>query len=126
MNTPEQRKDGFTEKRQVSIQLHYNKCGKPRCKTCRTGRGHGPYAYAYWTENGVQCKQYLGLDQGKVTHIRFRTQYNRCGKPNCACKTGEKHGPYLYMHWRVNGRRHKKYVKKSEVGKGGPHENTCG
>ncbi len=28
-------------------------CGKTRCKKCREGVGHGPYWYAYKTENLV-------------------------------------------------------------------------
>ena len=32
----------------ITYQLQYRKCGKPTCRTCREGQGHGPYWYAYW------------------------------------------------------------------------------
>ncbi len=35
-------------------------CGKPRCRKCRDGIGHGPYWYAYRTENGVTIRTYVG------------------------------------------------------------------
>jgi hypothetical protein len=36
-------------------------CGKASCKKCKPGQGgHGPYLYAYWTENGRTRKKYLG------------------------------------------------------------------
>ncbi len=35
-------------------------CGKPRCRKCREGIGHGPYWYAYRTENGVTTRTYVG------------------------------------------------------------------
>lgn len=35
-------------------------CGKPRCRKCREGIGHGPYWYAYRTENGVTKRTYIG------------------------------------------------------------------
>jgi predicted ATPase/DNA-binding SARP family transcriptional activator len=35
-------------------------CGKPRCRKCREGIGHGPYWYAYRTENGVTTRTYIG------------------------------------------------------------------
>ncbi len=39
------------------------KCGKPSCRTCQEGQGHGPYWYAYWTENGKTKKKYIGKQQ---------------------------------------------------------------
>lgn len=39
-------------------------------------------------------------------------QWVRCGKPNCKCANGEKHGPYPYRFWRdYSGRAHKEYIK---------------
>lgn len=40
--------------RQVFIR-----CGKEGCK-CADGPGHGPYWYAYWSENGHTRCQYIG------------------------------------------------------------------
>lgn len=37
-------------------------CGKPSCKKCSQGEGHGPYLYLYYTEpkTGKYTSQYIG------------------------------------------------------------------
>src|ERR671932_2680922 len=40
-------------------RLEWVLCGKPNCKKCAGGPGHGPYYYAYWVENGKTQKRYL-------------------------------------------------------------------
>ncbi len=35
-------------------------CGKPRCRKCRDGVGHGPYWYAYQTIDGQTTRTYIG------------------------------------------------------------------
>lgn len=35
-------------------------CGKPRCRKCREGIGHGPYWYAYRTVDGQTTRTYIG------------------------------------------------------------------
>ncbi len=35
-------------------------CGKPRCRKCREGIGHGPYWYSYQTVNGQTTRTYIG------------------------------------------------------------------
>src|SRR5437764_7869129 len=35
-------------------------CGKPRCRKCREGIGHGPYWYAYRIVNGQTTRTYIG------------------------------------------------------------------
>jgi len=35
-------------------------CGKPTCKKCAKGEGHGPYWYAYRWEEGKTKKKYIG------------------------------------------------------------------
>jgi hypothetical protein len=35
-------------------------CGKARCIRCRSGQGHGPYWYAYFTINGKTVRRYVG------------------------------------------------------------------
>ena len=35
------------------------RCGKENCK-CAEGSGHGPYWYAYWSEQGKTRAQYIG------------------------------------------------------------------
>jgi hypothetical protein len=44
----------------ITYQLQYRKCGKPSCKTCREGKGHGPYWYAYWREGSRLRSGYVG------------------------------------------------------------------
>ena len=44
-----------------------------------------------------------------------RTQFVKCGKSNCRCSCGELHGPYHYLVIRINGKRHKRYIKFSEI-----------
>jgi hypothetical protein len=44
----------------ITYQLQYRKCGKSSCKTCREGKGHGPYWYAYWREGSRLRSGYVG------------------------------------------------------------------
>src|SRR5205809_4758315 len=39
-------------------QISY--CGKPQCRKCREGKGHGPYWYAYKTTDGHTTRTYVG------------------------------------------------------------------
>ena len=41
-------------------------------------------------------------------------QYKRCGRDNCRCAKGFKHGPFFYHVWYVQGIRYKSYVKKAD------------
>jgi hypothetical protein len=41
----------------------------------------------------------------------IEVRHVRCGKPNCRCRTGPGHGPYLYRVWRdERGRRRVRYL----------------
>lgn len=40
----------------VSLRQQEVKCGKDACTACP----HGPYWYAYWTENGRRKSRYIG------------------------------------------------------------------
>jgi hypothetical protein len=40
--------------RQVAVR-----CGKENCR-CANGKGHGPYWYAFWSENGQTRCRYIG------------------------------------------------------------------
>ena len=40
----------------VRIRPQYVRCGKDNCTRCP----HGPYWYAYWTENGKRRSRYVG------------------------------------------------------------------
>ena len=43
------------------------------------------------------------------------TQYIRCNKPGCRCRTGSPHGPYYYRVWREGGRVRKAYVRSDDL-----------
>jgi hypothetical protein len=43
-----------------SVQQEHRRCGKPNCRTCRDGAGHGPYLYAVWREGTKVKRKYLG------------------------------------------------------------------
>jgi hypothetical protein len=40
----------------VSLRNQMVRCGKPGCSKCP----HGPYWYAYWTEDGKRKSRYIG------------------------------------------------------------------
>ena len=42
-------------------------------------------------------------------------QWVRCGRANCRCARGQRHGPYYYRFWREGGRLRKAYVKAGEL-----------
>src|SRR6266568_6986701 len=44
----------------VTYRQQINYCGKPRCRKCQEGIGHGPYWYAYQTTNGRTTRTYIG------------------------------------------------------------------
>ncbi len=52
--------DGPSEGIAVKYRREYRKCGKSGCETCAAGNGHGPYWYAYWTEDGRRRRRYIG------------------------------------------------------------------
>lgn len=47
----------------LKYSQQYRRCGKAGCPTCMPpGRGHGPYWYAYWWEQGRVRSRYLGKE----------------------------------------------------------------
>jgi hypothetical protein len=36
------------------------RCGKENCKCAKGGGGHGPYWYAFWSEQGATRCEYIG------------------------------------------------------------------
>ncbi len=44
----------------VTYHQQVSYCGKPRCRRCREGIGHGPYWYAYKVVNGRTIRTYIG------------------------------------------------------------------
>src|SRR5260370_42438475 len=45
----------------VTYRQQFTRCGKQRCRKCKEGTGHGPYWYAYWSENGRTISKYIGI-----------------------------------------------------------------
>jgi DNA-binding SARP family transcriptional activator len=46
----------------ITYHQQVSYCGKPRCRRCREGVGHGPYWYAYRTVNGRTVRTYIGKE----------------------------------------------------------------
>ena len=44
----------------VTYHQQVSYCGKPRCRKCREGTGHGPYWYSYQTVDGRTTRTYVG------------------------------------------------------------------
>ncbi len=44
----------------VTYHQQVSYCGKPSCRKCRQGVGHGPYWYAYHTVDGQTTRTYIG------------------------------------------------------------------
>ncbi len=55
--------DGEKMDDKVTYRQQVNFCGKPRCRKCREGVGHGPYWYAYHlTDAGRTVRTYIGRE----------------------------------------------------------------
>ena|SRR5215212_1227864 len=50
---------GVRPKSRETYRLESVRCGKEKCK-CTSGELHGPYWYAYWSEDGRTKSQYVG------------------------------------------------------------------
>jgi len=49
----------------------------------------------------------------KEPQYTYRQEYTRCNKPSCSvCANGLGHGPYWFVYWRANGKKHRKYIGK--------------
>ncbi len=46
----------------VTYHQQASYCGKPRCRKCREGGGHGPYWYSYRVVNGRTVRTYIGKE----------------------------------------------------------------
>ncbi len=44
----------------ITYHQQVSYCGKPHCRRCREGIGHGPYWYSYQTVNGRTVRSYVG------------------------------------------------------------------
>lgn len=45
----------------IAYRQQFTRCGKQHCRKCKEGEGHGPYWYAYWSENGHTKTRYIGV-----------------------------------------------------------------
>lgn len=52
----------------ITYRQQYTRCGKQRCRKCKEGAGHGPYWYAYWSENGRTISKYIGIHAPAEIH----------------------------------------------------------
>lgn len=59
------------------------------------------------------------LLENNLMQIRFKMEvgslfqiYTACRKGNCRCTLGEKHGPFLYLSQKVDGKLKQRYVGK--------------
>src|SRR5579872_2152809 len=89
---------------QVTYRQQVNFCGKPRCRKCRDGIGHGPYWYAYHVSaDGRKERVYIGknLPPG-VTNAGSqddRSAENSGGdKPDSATSAVSQHGSKSRPH----------------------------
>ncbi len=41
--------------------------------------------------------------------------WTRCGKVNCRCTTGQRHGPYWLLRWREGSTHRRHYVRASDL-----------
>ncbi|MEW6687244.1 MAG: DUF6788 family protein [Candidatus Edwardsbacteria bacterium] len=45
----------------------------------------------------------------------FYRVYKTCGKPNCCCKKGKRHGPFPALYSSIGGKRKLKMVRREDV-----------
>lgn len=122
----------------VSYSRRITHCGKPSCRRCREGRGHGPYWYASKSVRGRTVTVYLGKDlvpiiwdgdrptsskarereaptQQREPTVTYHLQVSYCGKASChRCRDGVGHGPYWYAYRVINGRTVRRYIGKTQ------------
>src|SRR5579864_3982351 len=60
----------------VTYRQQFTRCGKQRCRKCKEGAGHGPYWYAYWSENGRTISKYIGIHPPSDLEITTSKAHN--------------------------------------------------
>lgn len=50
-----------------------------------------------------------------VLHGSWVERYSVCSRPDCKCRSGERHGPRHYLVVNENGRQRQKYVANAHV-----------
>ncbi|MGO8842723.1 MAG: DUF6788 family protein [Methyloceanibacter sp.] len=58
----------------------------------------------------------IGEALPKMAVGSLHLEFKRCGRPQCRCRRGLLHGPYVYRHWREAGRQRKVYVPMKRLG----------
>ena len=54
------------------------------------------------------------LEEHLLKSSNIRIKFVKCGKEDCRCKLGFRHGPYYYVRKRIDGRYKDVYVKPSK------------
>ncbi|HEX6485039.1 MAG TPA: DUF6788 family protein [Ktedonobacteraceae bacterium] len=54
----------------VTYRQQVSFCGKPNCRKCRDGIGHGPYWYAYQVVDGHTVRTYIGKHLPPETRVK--------------------------------------------------------
>jgi hypothetical protein len=55
------------------------------------------------------------ISDNEVLNGSVHATFARCGKPNCKCARGERHGPYYHRYRRVGDRILKEYIPLAKV-----------
>src|SRR5579859_3621350 len=74
----------------VTYHQQISYCGKPRCRKCSEGIGHGPYWYAYETIDGHTTRTYIGKQLPADIHEQHdaqQTQSAGIGDPSTNVET---------------------------------------
>src|SRR5260370_39654981 len=50
----------MTGSSKITYHQQVSYCGKPHCRRCREGLGHGPYWYSYQVVEGRTIRTYVG------------------------------------------------------------------
>src|SRR5690242_8693258 len=67
-----QKENAMQEK--VTYHQQPSFCGKPGCRKCRNGVGHGPYWYAYTTVAGQTRRTYVGKELPSEAQMMYSAQ----------------------------------------------------
>jgi hypothetical protein len=66
--------------------------------------------------NGKRTRHIFSLTHGKpMVHGLPHEVFRRCGKKNCRCTKGERHGPYPALSVNKDGKQRIVMIKKSDV-----------
>ncbi|WP_126556929.1 DUF6788 family protein [Dictyobacter kobayashii] len=69
----------MTQHSKITYHQQVTYCGKPRCRRCREGIGHGPYWYAYQTVNGQTTRTYIGKNLPQEVQLCLDTPSTTTG-----------------------------------------------